>query len=392
MKWYHVFGICLGISVLSLLLAWGLYFFGPQPEQKPTPPLIPPVEYYLAEKGSHALEVRSQGLVSAGRETTLIPEVSGPVVWVDSRFRAGGYFEEGEVFARVDAVPYQSALAEADLRLAAARLVLAQEKAAAEQAAADWAELGRAAPGELALRIPQLQRAEAEIVAAEKAVSLARRNLERTELKVPFDGRVRERMVDLGSVVMANTTPVASYFGVETAEVRLPLNLRDTGLIALPEPFSGVDSTEGLPKVTLSAETGGTRQEWTGHIRRVEGTIDPRTRLLYAVAEVDDPYGRNGYSRENPPLKVGLFVEALIEGRLLEDVFVLPREVMLDRETLYVIDADNRMHRRQVTVVHADARRVIISQGLQPGDRVNRTPIEFFIEAMRVAPQTVQAE
>lgn len=383
MKWYHIFAMVGGVLLVAILLSVVLVVFGPKPEEKAADPLTPSVEYVVAKATPHRLSVRTQGVVTASTETALIPEVSGRIVEVSPRFDAGGFFEDGDMLLRIDDTAHVAALAEAEVRLAAARLALAQEEAASEQVEQDWRELDRGRPSPLALREPQRAQAQAEIAAAEAAVAVARRNLDRTVVRAPFAGRVRETMVDLGEVVTANSSQLASIYGVDVAEIRLPLTLREVGLLDLPESYRGEGDVAG-PTVALEGDYGGERFEWEGTIERVEGVIDQRTRLVYAVAVVPDPYRRDDREDERPPLKVGLFVEAVITGRQLESAFVVPRAVMVGEDELYVIDEENRLRKRRVEIAHADSNNVVIVGGLSEGERINRTPIDFFIEGMSV--------
>src|SRR5690606_1573837 len=139
-----------------------LIVLGPETEERPAKPLVPPVEFLVARAGPHQFFVRTQGTVTPSTETTLIPEVSGRIVEVSPRFEAGAFFERGDVLARIEPTRYEAALAEAEARLEGARLALAQEEAARQQAEEDWRDLGRGAPSALALRAPQRAQAEAE--------------------------------------------------------------------------------------------------------------------------------------------------------------------------------------------------------------------------------------
>jgi RND family efflux transporter MFP subunit len=373
------------IAVTALLVA-----LGPRPEEKRAEPLVPPVEFVTAEPRAHRLTVRTQGVVTPATETVLIPEVSGRIVEVSPRFDAGGFFEGGDVLLRIEPIAYEAALAEARARLAAAEMALAQEQAASAQAEQEWRELGRGEPSPLARREPQQARAQAEIDAARAAVAVAERNLDRTVIRAPFAGRVRETAVDLGQIVTANSTRLGTLYGIDVAEVRLPLSLAELGLLELPESYRGESDPPHGPDVTLESRYGSDHYTWQGIVERVEGTVDPRTRLVHAVAVVRDPYRRKAGAANRPPLKVGLFVEATITGREIERAFVLPRAVLVNEAELLVIDSDNRLRRRRVTVVHTDALTAVVTDGLSPGERINRTPIEFFIEGMPVQPQAAK--
>ena len=122
---------------------------------------------------------------------------------------------------------------------------------------------------------------------------------------------------------------------------------------------------------------------WTGKIVRTEGEIDPRTRMITAVAEVEDPYGRKP-GQDSSPLAAGLFVQAEIQGETVENVFELPREAMKEGNRVLVVDRDDCLRYRPVTVLRAGRSSVLIQSGLSAGDRVCLTPLETPVDGMKV--------
>jgi multidrug efflux pump subunit AcrA (membrane-fusion protein) len=135
--------------------------------------------------------------------------------------------------------------------------------------------------------------------------------------------------------------------------------------------------------VLLRARFAGREYTWKGHIVRTEGEIDPRTRMIQTVARVQDPYGRSAH-RERPPLAVGMFVNAEITGRRLEDVVVLPRSALRGRDQVVVVDAQERLRLRSVHIVRKERERLVIDGGLALGDRVCVTPMSTVNEGSAV--------
>ena len=137
------------------------------------------------------------------------------------------------------------------------------------------------------------------------------------------------------------------------------------------------------PSVTLSAEYAGERRSWTGHVVRTEGALDARTRMINVVARVDDPYDRAG-GGQRPPLPVGLFVDAEIEGRLVEDVFELPRAALRRNGQIWVVDDEDRLHVRRVAVLRSGRQHTWIRTGIEPGEKVVTSSLEVVSEGMKV--------
>jgi len=346
------------------------------------PPEIPvPIVTTLeARRTRHAVQVESRGTVVPRTESQLVVEVSGRVLWVSPQLVSGGFFEAGDELLRIDPRDFELARAQAELEVARSSRRLAEEEADAEVARKEWERLGQGEPTPLSLRQPQVAEARAALTSAEALLERAERDLARTTLAAPFPGRVRQESVDVGQYVRLGEA-VATVYGTEVAEVRLPLP--DGELEFLSLPFAAAGSEERRPAVELSAEFAGEGRSWTAHVVRTEGEIDPTTRMVMAVAQVEDPYGREA---EEPgvPLALGMFVEGRIQGHVLEDVFVLPRTALRDDEMVYVLDADDRLHFVAAEVVRREREQVILRAEIPDGTRVVVSPIEVVTDGMRV--------
>ena len=287
--------------------------------RKPPESTIPEAAVPLVRVQTVALEeveltVKSQGTVRPRSESTLAPEIGGRLIHEDPSFVAGGFFEAGQVLLRIDAGDYEQALIGAQAQVAQAELRLAQEQARGGRwPARSGTSWGQGEPTTLTLRQPQVAQAEAAVAAARAAVVKAERDLERTRIRAPYSGRVREKLVGIGQFVVPGTR-LATIYAVDFAEIRLPLPDSELAFVDLPLNYRGEQSSARGPEVVLRAEFAGRVHEWLGRIVRTEGEIDPRSRMVHAVARVADPYGR-GDDPDRPPLAAGLFVEAEIRGR-----------------------------------------------------------------------------
>lgn len=311
-------------------------------------------------------------------------EVRGKVVNVAPAFRAGGFFEQGETLLEIDKRDYETAVISAEATLARAKLALAEEEASAAQARTDWNRLNPGVePPELVSREPQLAQARADVASADARVENARLNLERTMITAPYAGRILEKRVDIGQFVNSGSV-LAEIYAVDYAEIRLPLSEREIGYINVPELYrNDSDPVHSMPRVTLNTNIGNETLEWTGRIVRAEGAFDVQSRQLFFVAQVDDPYLKQDDGR--PPLKVGSFVQARIEGEILENSIVIPRELYRKNEYVVVIDDDGTLRRKSIEIEWSDEENLVVSSGLSPGDRVCLTHLSFPSEGMKVA-------
>jgi RND family efflux transporter MFP subunit len=374
----------LSLVALSIVVVIGLAnrAKNQRPEQKEDGPRAMLVDVIPAERVSLNLKVYSQGSVLPRTETTVVAEVSGKIVSVSPHFIAGGFFRKDEVLLQIDPSDYEAALKRAEANLASRQAQYADQKARSEQAMKDWINLGRQGePSDLTLRKPQLAEAQANVQAAEADLQKAKRDLERTRIKGSYDGLVRSKLADVGQFV-APGTPVAMTFSIDTAEVRLPLTAQDLSFLELPSVTDPTDRPR--PQVVLRSETTGISGEWRGEIIRTEGVIDEKSRVTYAVAQVVDPYGVLGVSRQ-PELRVGTFVRAEISGRRLDNVVTLPRSVLGADDTVLIANADNELEIRTVDVIRAEPRQVYIGGGIEQGERVITTQLDAPIAGTALA-------
>ena len=359
----------------------------PDPERQADVTRALAVETISAQRQPVIFEIDSHGEVLPRTQTVLMSEVSGQIIEVSESYVAGGFFEQGDVLLRIDPRNYQTAVKRARAGVAKARTQVSTENALAGYALKDWERLQalRAAPKEasdLTLRKPQLAEALAELESAEAELEKASRDLARTVIRAPYDGMVREKSADVGQFVNVGSA-LTQIFAVDFAEVRLPLTPADLQYVELPQ--SGGDR---IPSVALTADIAGEQRTWTADLVRTEGVYDSTSRVLYAVAQVEDPYRRKAEGREEP-LRIGTFVTASIEGKDGGALFVLPRQVIYRGDRVWIVDDDDQLQPRDVEVVRTDRTNVYINDGLQAGDRVCLTRLNSPLPGMPVLLQDV---
>ena len=344
------------------------------------------VEFVTLTRSDYPVWVRTRGTVRPRTESTLLPEVSGSITELSPKFRAGEFFEQGDLLLQIDPRNYRSEVTVAEASLAQARAALAEEQARAAQARREWQRLGeKAAPDDLVLRKPQLAGALAQVRSAEAGLARARLNLERTTIRAPYAGRVLEQNVDVGQYVSPGTT-LARVYAVDYAEVRLQLTNRQLEFVDVPEIYRNEAPGERAPgpALELSARIGSRTHTWHGQVVRAEGAIDTQSRQTFVVGQIEDPYGKNDVER--PPLKVGQFVEARIRGRTLRNVLVIPRSALRAGTQVYALDADDRVRSRSVQLLYSDEQHAVIAAGLDAQERLVTTPLGAGMEGVQVNP------
>jgi len=371
------------ILILVAAVALAAAFVANRPELESQPPAAPPISVRVVAvaPGPVRLRVHAQGSVAPRTESDLVPEVSGNVTWISPNLVSGGYFEIGEVLLRIDDRDYQDAVARAQATLdrATADNELAQfdyERARdlygrSLISQADFETAGRSA------RVAEASLADARLV-----LDSAKRDLARTELKAPFSGLVRSEAVDVGQFVNRGAA-VATIYATDFLEVRLPIADQELAYLNIPLNQRGEFASEDSPTVRLDAEFAGQQHTWIARLVRTEAEIDPGTRMVYAIARID---GNDHPSDESMAPPVGLFVEAEIDGRELDDVVVLPRSALRNGQYVLVIDSENRVNLTPVEVLRVYRDEVYITDGLQAGDLVAVSALQTVVEGMRVQP------
>ncbi len=350
----------------------------PEPEKNEAGPR--PISVYTesVKRENVSLEVVTQGDVRARIQIDLIAQVGGRVVSVSPEFTEGGQIEPDISLLKIEDADYRLLLRQAQANVAEAEVGVQQALADADVARKQLRNSATASP--LALKKPQVAGAKARLLAAQAVLEQARLNLQRTDVSLPFHGRLISTRVDVGQYVAPGTI-IGRAFATDVVEIRLPLNDSQLASLGLPIGYTAAPG-QGVA-VTFTARVAGQTQQWQGQLTRLDASIDPGSRMVYASAEVNDPYGEN-VSDHGMPLAVGLFVEATITGRALTDAHTIPRAALRAGDMVFLIN-DGHLEVRPVSVVHSSPQRAIISAGLTAGEKVITSPIRNPIEGMALA-------
>ncbi|MEQ8801646.1 MAG: efflux RND transporter periplasmic adaptor subunit, partial [Haliea sp.] len=286
-------GLLAGAAAITFLMYLN------RPSTHITEPVYIPVTVDVVEvkKETIRIPVQAQGTVSPLQQTVLVAEVQGRIVEAADNFNVGGFLRQGDVLLRIDPRDYEARLARTQAALRSAESELLQEQGRADVARREWEKLPAGsqrsdAARDLYLRKPQLAQAEAQLLAAKADVSTARDDLERTAVRAPYDALIRDKHTELGQYVTPGTS-LAEIFAVATAEVRLPIPQTRLAYLDLP----GVTADSGGALIDLYTDVGGDVTHWSARLHRSEGVFDERSRALFAVARVDDPYALDSPGR-----------------------------------------------------------------------------------------------
>ena len=326
------------------------------------------VEVNQLEPKVYQVQLASFGTVKPRTESVLVAQASGQIRFLSDNFRAGGFFEKGEVLLELDDRDHKADVKIAEANWLDSKQKLAEEKARAEQALTDWKRLGKKGqPNSLVLREPQLEAAKAKLLSAEAQLAKANLALERTKIVAPYAGRVLNKKVDVGQVV-SNNSQLADIYAVDFVEIRLPIKNQDLALIDLPEEFRGQQSDNKVQSSVVFHSAMG-EDQWLGKLVRTEGAIDELSQQLYVVAQIEDPYAFESTEGEYSPIKIGQYVSANISGKLLTNALVIPTQSIYQGSFVYVVE-EGVLLRRPVELLWKNEQEAVIKSGLKAGDKL----------------------
>lgn len=376
---------------IAILLVAGVLFqilmaTAPKPEQITDGPLPIAVEIAVARLENTKLSVKTQGEVKPKTEAEIAARVAGQIVFLSPQLEAGAAVDAGDIIARIDPADYQLAIQRSRSEVLRAREALARVQSEATLAEDDWAQLGlEGDPSDLTLQKPQVASAIAALETARATVRENQLNLQRTEIKAPFDGRVRQRQSNLGDFVVVGA-PIATIFATDIAQARVPLTDDDLAVLGVAPGYVASESGASL-LARLSATIASKQWEWVGALALVEASVDPQTRLTYGLVEVTDPFADGA----KPPLAPGMFVEISLEGQASEALVTFPRAALKKNQFVYVVDDDNLIAAREVSPVMTKDGELFVREGLRPGERIVQSYIPSPRDGMKVRDINISA-
>jgi len=324
------------------------------------------VDVFELKTSTQSFAIQSQGTVRPRTETILSAEISGVIVSISPKFIAGGVFRKDEVLMRIDPTNYAVAVDRAE--------ALLEQRQIEFNGATKLRSQGYRAESEYASAKAALAAAQADVVGT-------RRNLERTYIRLPYEGMVRSKEADIGQFVNPGAR-LGVTFATDYAEVRLPLTDHDLAFVEIPDPRAVTRSGEADgPLVKLTAIQKGQLTEWDAQIVRTEGVVDEKSRVTYAVARIVDPYRLHS---PGSPLPMGSFVAASVAGSNVIDVIPVPRGALRGADQVLVVNDDNEIEIRTVDILRADTNFAYLSGGVSAGERITTTAIEAPTNGMTV--------
>lgn len=354
------------ILVLAAFAAYMLIESKPPVAKKEGDEALRKVTVIPVKKEAVSFPVSSQGTVLPAKQIRYLAEVNGRIIKTSDNWQDGAYFRQGEIMLIVEDYVYRSQLAKAKAAEEQAKTTLTQEVANAHVAkktleASDRQHDNEAARS-LALREPQQEAAKAQLASAQADVEAASIMLEKTYIRAPFDGIINNKAVDIGQVLGTGQL-IADFYGVEKAEIRVPLTLAQQAYLDLPPLAQKADVA-----VDVVYKTAGVEHRLEGRLVRTSAVLDEATRVLHGIIEVKDPYDLAQTGRVVLPL--GAFVEVSINSKEQAGIIRLPSRLLRPGNRLWVADQEDKLRQRSVKVLPSHGKEIFVYQGVEEGDRI----------------------
>ena len=370
--------IIIGISTAIAAVLYMLGQISPDAIQEKDPmdvnvQILTPIDYQI--------KIKSTGTTTPITQTVLTSEVGGEVIYRSKKFSEGSSVISGEILAKIDDTDLQLQYKNALLQLASAEVQFAVQQAEAEIAQEAWDQVGEGIPQELTTKKPQLKQAKAALEVAKAQVQSAEKKLNKTEITAPYTGRIQNINIDLGSTIIPGQ-PVGSMY--TSNEIEVTLSVKDSDLQFLDIPMDGRKlNPDQKSIVIIKSLYKGEMQEWAGNLERVDGVIDPMTRMIKLIANF-----KNNFIEETKPiLPIGLFVEAEINGKQLEDIFMIPNSALTPNDELLFLNQDDALEIRKVSVLTKMKNHILVKEGMEAGERVVVSKLSIATNGMLVNPR-----
>lgn len=362
-RWHiKIIRLILPIIIIGAGGAFAKHLYDTKPVANRIRPVIPPplVETIPLEKISHSVVIKVMGKVTASQTISLKARVGGFITETSEEFIQGGIYKKGDIILKLDSNDFQLAVRQQEAALDKAEASLKLEMGKQEVAKAELRLMqhtsGRPVNDpELALRVPQLEQIKADIASIKVDLERARLNLERTMIKAPFNCMIMETNVETGSQISSQDT-LATLSGIDEYHVEATVPVDQLKWIDFPansiyatasKPATGATSKKNTAKgssVVITTQDGATHY---GDVIRLLGNLSDQSRLAQILIRIEDPISIKHDFRN--PLLIDSYVQADIHGKILENVFAIPRGAVKDGVKIWLVEniRDNKSAKRE---------------------------------------------
>ncbi len=389
-----IFRVLVPVVILIAGAAVSLWLMETSPQAKPRPQArnATLVSVRTVDYGPRQTVVSGMGTVAAACDVELIPQVSGEIIELNRNLVPGGHFRQGETLLTIDPTDYRLAVrqlatdvakAESDLQLEQGNQLVAQK---------EYKLLGETVSDvekALMLRRPQLDNLRATLEAAQAKLEQARVDLARTEIKAPFNAVVQSRDVNIGTRA-SQATVLATLVGTDTYWVEVSVPVSQLRWIRIPQ--AGKDEGALVRIYDSGAWGDGIYRE--GRVMRLEADLEEQGRMARLLVRVEDPLSLRPENARQPRMLIGSYVRVEIQGEQVPLAAAIEREFIHNGSSVWVMNATGVLDIRPVEIVFRGKESLLITGGIEPGERLVTTDLAVPVEgmALRTADAAGQTE
>lgn len=362
---------------LAAIITIGLSGNRAQGDTAPAAPPAIPVSVATVEAREIVPWAEFSGRLEAIERVELRSRVAGVVEAV--HFREGNLVKQGDLLVSIDQAPYLAELerVQAQVLAAQARVALAESENERGQQLSASRNLSQR---DLDTRVNALREGQANLRAAEAARRTAQLNLDYTQIRAPIAGRIGRLDVTIGNLIAAGGQVLTSLLSVDP--IYAAFNADERSLLdALASLPNGSRALEQIP-VKLTTAAGGNTSV-SGRLHFVDNGIDGASGTVRVRALLDNPEGR---------LMPGQFVRVQLGQAKAEPQLVInERAVGTDqnKKFVFVVGDDAKAVWREVSLGAAHDGLRVVTAGLKPGERIVVNGLQRVRPGAVVAPEPV---
>jgi len=360
------------------LVCYAIFASPPQSHRKPAKTIAPSVEVITTSPANHNITISAQGLITApNKALSLIPQVPGVIVKTHQNFIPGGLIPAGDIILQIEQTDFKILLSEALAKLALAKASLTIEQGQQRLAKREFSlnDTFFVDDGEnkaLALRMPQLKQAQAQVQLAQNAVEKAHISLQRTNLTLPYDARVLSINSTTGELINQQK-PVA----VLTKENERWLELKFAANNIDRVTARTLKNKGSLVTFSLN------NKEYQGEVISLLADLVNSTRMSGAIVDVKNFKQKPGEKR-NSSLLIGTHISASITAGKINNAYAIPREALINNKHVYVVDKHKLLRSRKAILKWQSDEKVIVDIKLEANDQVITSKVFGIVAGTKV--------
>ena len=384
-KWIKIIAPCV-VLALGVLAASHYLESKPRIRSREGQPVSRLVQVQEVQTESTRPFIVGNGQVRARQEVNLRSQLRGRVTSLPEQFIPGGHVLQGEVLLTIDARDHELQIQQAKAGLAKAKAQLEEERGRHRVAQLEYQLSGKQLPEDektLVLRKPQLLDAEANLERAQATLTKAQIDLDRTRIEAPFDGQITERHVSVGSMIR-DSLNLFDLVATDVFWLKVSLPTQYLKWLSFPTRNDQLDNDQcagSSVKVRNIAD-------WPADVYR-EGCVisllpelNDRVRTATVLVEIQDPLALKPKNLGLPQVLVNEFLQAEILGHDIDNVVRLPRRLLQNNNQVWLMNSDNKLESREVSLAYRGRDDVLVDGGLVAGEKLVTTSLPGAVEGI----------